>query len=414
MKLEKYSFGLGDRFGQQANALLRAIIEINEKGVPVVPVWNKSYREHVIVGTSPEDVRFTADNAVSSLNWTGNYYVDADHINHENVDPFIGPSNYFTIDVSKFIGQSIRQEDIRKFANKYTTHFRRANILNISKNSENSLTTFYKIASKYLLAIKQAGKIYRHIESIKGKHNFITEISIDETDTPQSPMEMFLILIAIADQGIPIQTIAPKFVGRFNKGVDYEGNIQQFAIAFENHLILIKYMIKEFGLPENLKLSIHSGSDKFSIYGIMKSKIEKHDAGLHVKTAGTTWLEELIGLACTDEKGLSLVKEICLSGLDRLEELIEPYWNVINISKERLPHPDEIYSWSGEEFANSLRHNISNPKYNSDLRQLLHLGFKVAAEMKNHYIDSIKNFENSIAENVSENILKNHLNPLFL
>ena len=173
-------------------------------------------------------------------------------------------------------------------------------------------------------------------------------------------------------------------------------------------------MVKEFGLPDSLKLSVHSGSDKFSIYGPMKHAIKKHNAGLHVKTAGTTWLEEVIGLACAGEEGLTLVKDIFIGTLGRLEELKEPYVNVTDISQDHLPSTDEVNSWGSEELANSLRHNVRCPDYNPDLRQLLHVGFKVAAEMKNRYTDCLKTFEKNIAENVFENILKNHLNPLFL
>ena len=414
LKLEKYSFGLGDRFAQQGKAQLRAIMKINEKGQYVVPIWNKSFREHLIVGTSPEDVRIEADNAVAALNWKGNYYIDADHINGENVDSFLQPSNYFTIDIAKFIGQPARGDDIQKFIDKYQSYFHEARIPNASETSELSLGAFKKSATKYLLSIKEAGKVYRYIESIKGKDNFITEISMDETDIAQTPLEMFIILAGMADEGIPIQTIAPKFQGRFNKGVDYVGDIQKFSREFENHLILIKYMVKEFGLPDSLKLSVHSGSDKFSIYGPMKYAIKKHNTGLHIKTAGTTWLEEVIGLASAGEEGLILVKDIFISTLERLEELIEPYADVTDIVQDHLPSTDEVNSWGSEEFVNSLRHNVKCSDYNPDLRQLLHVGFKVAVEMENRYTDGLKTFEKNIAENVFENILKNHLNPLFL
>jgi hypothetical protein len=237
---------------------------------------------------------------------------------------------------------------------------------------------------------------------------------MDETDIAQTPLEMFIILAGMADEGIPIQTIAPKFQGRFNKGVDYVGDIQKFSREFENHLILIKYMVKEFGLPDSLKLSVHSGSDKFSIYGPMKYAIKKHNTGLHIKTAGTTWLEEVIGLASAGEEGLILVKDIFISTLERLEELIEPYADVTDIVQDHLPSTDEVNSWGSEEFVNSLRHNVKCSDYNPDLRQLLHVGFKVAAEMETRYTDGLKTFEKNIAENVFENILKNHLNPLFL
>jgi len=111
---------------------------------------------------------------------------------------------------------------------------------------------------------------------------------MDETDQPQKPVEMLFILAAIADEGVPARTIAPKFTGRFNKGVDYVGDVSQFAKEFEEDLAVVAFAVKEFGLPEDLKFSIHSGSDKFSIYQPMKKAMKKFNAGLHIKTAGTT------------------------------------------------------------------------------------------------------------------------------
>src|SRR5439155_7865366 len=149
-----------------------------------------------------------------------------------------------------------------------------------------------RIAEKFLLAVQDAGKIYRHIAAATGADNFIAEVSMDETDSPQTPPELLVILVAIADEKIPVQTIAPKFTGRFNKGVDYVGDAAQFAVEFSDDLAVIAYAITKYGLPETLKLSVHSGSDKFSIYAAIRDAVRRTGAGLHLKTAGTTWLEE--------------------------------------------------------------------------------------------------------------------------
>src|ERR1700755_712941 len=127
---------------------------------------------------------------------------------------------------------------------------------------------------------------------------------------PQTPVELLLILAMIQIEEIPVQTIAPKFTGRFNKGIDYRGDVAQFEKEFDEDLSVIAFAIREFGLPPTLKLSVHSGSDKFSLYPIINRLIKKHEAGLHVKTAGTTWLEEVIGLAESGGEGLELVKEV--------------------------------------------------------------------------------------------------------
>ena len=270
------------------------------------------------------------------------------------------------------------------------------------------------IAAKYLLAVKEAGKIYRHITSSKGADNFITEVSIDETDQPQTPVEMLFILAAIADEGIPAQTIAPKFTGRFNKGVDYVGDVGQFAKEFEEDLAVIAFAIKEFGLPENLKLSVHSGSDKFSIYEPMNRTLKKFDAGVHIKTAGTTWLEELIGLALADGGGLSIARKVYANALSRFEELCAPYATVIDIDEDKLPAPDVVDQWNGIEFADALRHDQSCDKYNPNFRQLLHVGYKVAAEMGSEFLGALQKYEETIAQNVTENIYERHIRPIFM
>src|SRR5947208_1845006 len=225
LTLARYSIGVGDRFAHQARAQLRAFKLAAERGSGVIPVWNKSNREHTIIGSEPGEAR--------------------------------------------------------------------------------------------------AG-----------------------TDAPQTPPELWLILAALADEGVPVQTIAPKFTGRFNKGVDYVGNLKQFEKEFRQDLAVIAFAVKKFGLPANLKLSVHSGSDKFSIYGPMRRAITDFGAGLHLKTAGTTWLEEVIGLAEADGEGLALAKEIYTKAREKREELCAPYAAVIDIDPAKLPSAAEVGGWS--------------------------------------------------------------------
>jgi hypothetical protein len=265
-----------------------------------------------------------------------------------------------------------------------------------------------------LLAVRQAGGIYRHIVEAKGADSFITEVSMDETDQPQTPVEMLFILAAIADEGIPAQTIAPKFTGRFNKGVDYVGDVTGFAKEFEEDLAVVAFAVKEFGLPENLKLSIHSGSDKFSIYAPIAEALKKFDAGLHVKTAGTTWLEELIGLAMTGGDGLSIAKEVYAKALLRFGELCGPYATVIDIDTAELPTAEEVDKWDGQSFASALRHDQSCEQYNPNFRQLLHVAYKIAAEMGTRFTNALHRHEAIIARNVSENIYERHIKPVFI
>jgi hypothetical protein len=413
MILGKYSFGIGDRFCHQGKAQLSAVIKAKEQGLDITPVWNKSHREHTIIGTVPADTRKEARDAVEALNWSGPYFVDADHIGLGNVDLFVESSDFFTLDVADFMGQAADKADVDSFVRKHQKYVGSVAIDGIDETLEIAEDQIRTIAGKSLLAVRQAGAIYRHIEAIKGAGKFITEVSMDETDQPQTPVEMLFILAAIADEGIPAQTIAPKFTGRFNKGVDYVGDVAGFGKEFEEDLAVVAFAVREFGLPENLKLSIHSGSDKFSIYGPIAGALKKFDAGLHVKTAGTTWLEELIGLAMAGGDGLSIAKEVYATALLRFGELCGPYASVIDIDTAMLPTAEEVDEWDGQTFASALRHDQSCEQYNLHLRQLLHVGYKIAAEMGTRFTDALRKHEDVIAQNVSGNIYDRHIRPVF-
>jgi hypothetical protein len=284
----------------------------------------------------------------------------------------------------------------------------------IDDQFEITQSSLRQTTQKFLAAIKKAGEVYRAIEQAKGKGNFIPEISMDETNAAQSPVELLIILAAIADEGIPIETIAPKFSGRFNKGVDYVGNVAQFEKEFALDVAAIAYAVAHFGLPANLKLSVHSGSDKFSIYPAIYATIKRFDAGVHLKTAGTTWLEELIGLAEAGGDGLALAKEIYAEAYAHSEELCAPYATVIDIDAARLPSPATVNGWTSEQYTSALRHVRGSAAYNSSLRQLLHVGFKVAAKMGQRYLDLLEANEEVIAKNVTENLYNRHIAPVFL
>ena len=413
MELSKYSFGVGDRFSHQGEAQLRALIKANEAGVDVSPVWNKSNREHGIVKTTPNHVRAEADAAVKALGWNKRYFVDADHINLTTVAPFVDASDFFTLDVAAFIGNESSKDAIEAFLASCEKYKGALQIPGISQPVKVDDELLIEIAVKFLAATEQAANIYQYLVDKKGKGNFITEVSMDEVESPQTPVDLFFILKMLADKGVPVQTIAPKFTGRFNKGVDYVGDLEQFAKEFEDDVLVIAHAVKEFGLPADLKLSVHSGSDKFSIYPIMADIIKKHDKGLHVKTAGTTWLEEVIGLALAGGEALEAAKEVYASALSRKDELCGPYADVIDIDDSRLPSSKEVNGWSGEKFANTLRHIPGHPDYNPNFRQLIHVGYKVAAEMGERYYALLEKNADVVGACVEENIYERHLKRLF-
>ncbi len=412
MKLEKFSFGVGDRFARQAKAQLRAFVLAARDGVDATPVWNKSNREHLIVGSEPASTQAAAAAAVRELGWEKAYHIDADHIGLKTVDRFIPHSDFYTIDVADWIGKPADSKAVEAFINNHSELAGQIAIPQIERPFQTSADEVRRIAGKYLLAVEEAGKIYRHIAEVKGEHNFITEVSMDETDSPQTPPELVNILAAIADEKIPIQTIAPKFTGRFNKGVDYVGNVAQFEKEFNDDLAVIAFAIKQYGLPNTLKLSVHSGSDKFSIYTPMRRALVRFGSGLHIKTAGTTWLEEVIGLAEAGGDGLALAKEIYAGALEHAQELCAPYATVIDIDSKKLPSVATVNAWNATQFTSALRHDQSNPQFNPHLRQLIHVGYKIAAKLGNRYLDALDKHEDSVARNVTNNLYERHMKPL--
>ena len=412
LTLEKYTIGVGDRFAHQAKAQLKACVQLAADGIKVVPVWNKSNREHSFIGSEPQSVYDAAKEAVKSLGWDKGWHVDADHINMDTVDGYLDCSDFFTIDVADFIGQTPDADAVAVFVEKHPELIGRIAIEGIEAPFDITRAYVEEVAGNYLCAVKEAAKIYQHIESKKGE--FIAEVSMDETDAPQTPPELLIILAALADEGVKLQTIAPKFTGRFNKGVDYVGDLVQFGKEFNDDLAVIAHSIAKYGLPENLKLSVHSGSDKFSIYPIIGAAIRRTGAGVHVKTAGTTWLEELIGLAEAGGDGLALSKDIYANALENVDALCAPYASVIDIDAEKLPSTHEVNGWSGDQYANALRHVQEHPDFNAHFRQLLHIAFKLAAKEGTRYTDLLKANEEVVAKNVTENIYDRHFKRLFV
>jgi len=414
LTLARYSIGVGDRFAHQAKAQLRACLTAVVHGAEVIPVWNKSNREHTIIGSEPAETRAAADAAVRELGWVLPYHLDADHIRLDTVDRFLTPSDFFTIDVADSIGQPADAGSVKAFAERHKDLVGRLGIPGIDTPFQITRPDVERVAGKYLKAVLDAGAIYRKIAAAKGAGNFITEVSMDETDSPQTPPELLLILAALADEGVPVQTVAPKFTGRFNKGVDYVGDRKQFEKEFRDDLAVIAFAVKSFGLPKTLKLSVHSGSDKFSLYGPMRRAITEFGAGVHLKTAGTTWLEEVIGLAEAGGDGLALAKEVYATALKKKDELCVPYASVIDIDAARLPSAETVGQWTSGQFAAALRHEPMNPAFNPHLRQLIHVGFKVAAQMGERYLAMLDACEPTISRNVTANLYERHIKPLFV
>jgi hypothetical protein len=340
--------------------------------------------------------------------------VDADHIRIDTVDRFIDSSDFFTIDVANYIGKPPSDAELAAFLSRHPELADPISIPGISEPIRISWDSLQAIARQYLSATQEAGHVYRHIALHRKGRESIIEVSIDETPSPQTPAELLVILAALSDQDIPLQTIAPKFTGRFNKGVDYVGNVTEFAREFEDCIAILKYAVDKYAFPENLKLSVHSGSDKFSIYPIIARLLRKTDAGLHVKTAGTSWLAEIIGLCEAGGDGLTIVQEMYASAFQDWEALCLPYADVIDIDPSKLPSPETINKISGSDFASMMQHDPASPSFNTNVRQLMHVSFKLAAKKGTRYLDLLTQHSDRVGQEVTDNIYHKHLKPLFI
>jgi hypothetical protein len=398
MMLSRFSLGIGDRFAKQGRAQLRPLQHAHDAGIEITPVWNKSDREHSIIGSNPGDTRSEADAAVARSSWMGPYFVDADHITMKTASRFIDPCDFFTLDVADALARRASPGEAESF---------------LRRHPELTDPASPAAAARFLPAAREAGRIYRFVRERKAG-DFVTEVSMDETAASQSPLDLHVFLAALADENVPANTVAPRFCGEFHKGVDYEGDIARFEQEFEDGVDVLQYAVAEYGLPADLKLSVHSGSDKFSLYAPMRRVLEKTGAGVHLKTAGTTWLEELIGLAEAGAEGLDLAKDIYAPAYARRSELCAPYAAVVRIVDARLPHPAEVRRWNAEQFTGALRHDPRNPAFNPDFRQLLHVAFRIAAEMGQRYLILLERHADAIGRNVTFNLLERHIRPLFL
>ena len=415
LALGRFSIGMGDRFGLQGVAQVRAVQQAEREGVVVTPVWNKSNREHQIVGTLPADVRAEADTAVRAVEWRHPFFVDADHIGLKNADGFVEACDFFTLDVAEAIGHTAPAETVNALVRHLSPYAGALQLPGLDGPLAFDAAAIQSGAHDYLAAVQEAARLYHHIAKARGARPFLVEVSMDEVNRPQSPADLLVILAALAAEKVPVRTIAPRFTGAFHKGVDYVGDPAQFEREFDADAAVVAFAVRKFGLPPDLKLSVHSGSDKFAIYPAIRRVTRRRECGVHLKTAGTTWLEEAAGLAESGEAGLAIVKEIYAQSLARFDEFCAPYAAVIAIERTHLPALETVANWEGWRFANALRHNqTACLEFNPHLRQLLHVGYKAAAEMGARYRDAVTAAGSIVGPAVTRNLLEKHIRPLFL
>ena len=299
------SFGFGDRLGLATPGHVRAL---KAAGGGIVPVFaQQSARELARTGRTPHDVLNTATWGAFAEGWTGPQGADADHLKTTaDVDAYLAAGfTMFTIDPGDHVGHlepDVTPRDLRiEFATLPWPELETTPAALLARYEGRTFDveghvigfseeTLVRAALKYARAVRHVTMMYRHLVAAAGARLVEIEVSVDETDTPTSPPEHVFVATELRRLGVTWTSLAPRLVGRFEKGVDYIGDAAVFEADWRIHASIARVL-------GPYKLSLHSGSDKFSIY----RAVATHTRGVvHVKTAGTSWLEALRTLAAMD------------------------------------------------------------------------------------------------------------------
>ena len=246
LTLAKYSFGVGDRFAHQAGPNCGPACWLPSRASKSCRSGTNRIANTRSSARSPTASAPRPTPRVRKLGWGKAYHVDADHIRLETVDGFSLRATFTRSTWPTRSANRPSRPQCRSFVERHPELARpRLAVAGVAEPLDLSAPRSSAIAGKYLRAVQEAGRIYRHIAAAKGADRFITEVSMDETDSPQTPPELLVILAALADEQVPMQTIAPKFTGRFNKGVDYVGDVGKFEKEFQDDLAVIAFAIQQ-------------------------------------------------------------------------------------------------------------------------------------------------------------------------
>jgi len=369
------AIGTGDRIGLATPGHIRAA-----KRHHVFPVLaQQSVREMNRTSRTPEEILDDVSWAVFQEGYREGFAADADHLKTiEDIDAaFTAGFTMYTIDPSDYVDdgadgyelerlkekfKGLPWEDLQSRKEEYFEIYMGKKppfiILEESQMLEFSEEALLRAAVKYSAAIAHAAKMFRHLKELFGERNFDVEISVDETEMPTSPLEHFFIISELKRLGVQIDGLALRFVGRFEKAIDYIGDLREFEESFRRHVLIAR-------VCGPYKLSIHSGSDKFSIYptiGRLASEM------IHLKTAGTSYLEALRVIARHDPV---LFREIVKHSFRCFEKDRESY--SVSTDLSLVPDPDEV---SDEDLETSFLDENNG-------RQLLHITYGSILTAKN-------------------------------
>lgn len=333
------SFGFGDRTGLATPGHIEAM---KRSGAGMAPIFaQQSIREMTRTGRTPREVVEAAVGGMGQCGWTAASGADADHLKTTadvDVTAAVG-FTFYTIDPSDHVDGNADDYDERELRERFATvrdtvgwfdsYLNRRIALPTGRSFTLDEPAMMRCAVKYGRAIEQAIGLAKHIRAVNdaASRAFELELSIDETRQPTSLAEHYIIADQFRQQGLALISIAPKFIGNFEKGVDYKGDIGELGRSLADHAALAR----ELG---PYKLSLHSGSDKLSLYPILAKTTE---GCFHVKTAGTSYLEALRVVARHDENLFRRVIEVARRHYDRDKAT---YHVSAEISK--LPNPADV------------------------------------------------------------------------
>ena len=285
------SFGFGDRLGLATRGHIESL---RHSTFDLRPIFaQQSVRENARTGRTPQQVMDDAKRAVESAKWDKPWGADADHLKSvDDLPPFIAAGyTFFTVDPGEHVDNSADTDALDVLQKKVSgADWEKLSALYLSGAGEQAWGWFdaeilLRAQVKYGRAIHHAEQMFHRLSQMKDDFDF--EVSVDETDSPTTPQEHFFIANELTRLGVKFTSLAPRFIGDFEKGVDYIGDLNALDAELEKHAAVTAH----FG---TYKLSLHSGSDKFSVYPL----IAKHwGERIHVKTAGTSYLEALRVLA---------------------------------------------------------------------------------------------------------------------
>jgi hypothetical protein len=337
----KKSVGCGDRLGLATPGHIRAVRDAGS----IAPIFaQQSMRENARTGRTPQQVLDDAMWGVFQEGWREPWGADADHLKTTgDVDLCVAAGYpFFTVDPGDHVDNEAHTAPLEALKGKIhalpwadledSPQGLHGRYLGRQFAVEGLLLDFDELAlaraaAKYGRAIAHTAMIYRHLAAAMGGRPFELEVSVDETETPTSPLEHFFVASELQRLGVQWVSLAPRYVGRFEKGADYIGDLDEFDSELAKHASIAR----ELG---PYKLSIHSGSDKFSVYPIFRRR-----AGdlVHLKTAGTSYLEALRAIAGVDPR---FFREILALALDRYEADRATYH--VSADPARVPRPSEL------------------------------------------------------------------------